>query len=608
MRIRALVSALVPTALAALALAAPARADSADVVDADVSMRLAPDASLLVTETLTFEYDGSFQASFRDILLKRGEQITGVQVSDNGRRYRSGGCTVQGCSDRFGVFGTAPTLDGVRIVWHHHASDEARTFEISYRVVGGAVAYEDIIDVGWTVWGDQWEFDLDHLTASLADPALDPDDPAYRVWGHPRDVEGETVRGDGVATLEAGDVRAGQFVEMRVTVPRTPGQNVSAARPGSGEGLPKILAEEQELDEDFDSFPNPQKRWIADNAVLLALILAALAALVLFIFDRLAREHPTSSPEYLPGPPDDATPALAYGLAHEGSDSDDTVLATLLDLVDRGYYETSSAATDDEKLDLALRQRTDRPKAELEAHEKEVLSFFDELLGEKTLALSKMKDEIPEHSSTWRSRWERMKEKLDAADEGQLRWDRDLNGRRWLVFFVLAVLFGAIVLIDYDVDEEWIAPVAIGVATLIGVIAFPRNRLRRVHRLHRQRTSDWHAFARWTEDFPRLSDDPPATLELWKRILVYGVAFGTADRMIQSGRIPAPVAEAASDGSYWWSYAAAGSIGDSSFSASAFSAGFAGQVAPESSSGGGGGGFSGGGGGGFSGGGGGGSW
>ena len=35
----------------------------------------------------------------------------------------------------------------------------------------------------------------------------------------------------------------------------------------------------------------------------------------------------------------------------------------------------------------------------------------------------------------------------------------------------------------------------------------------------------------------------PATLDLWKRILVFGVAFGTAKRLIDSGRIPAPVLE-----------------------------------------------------------------
>ena len=68
---------------------------------------------------------------------------------------------------------------------------------LSYRVRDAVVAYDDVLDIGWAVWGDQWDFDLDHLTASFTNPALDPDDPLYRVWGHPRDVEGDTVRGDG---------------------------------------------------------------------------------------------------------------------------------------------------------------------------------------------------------------------------------------------------------------------------------------------------------------------------------------------------------------------------------------------------------------------------
>ena len=82
---------------------------------------------------------------------------------------------------------------------------------------------------------------------------------------------------------------------------------------------------------------------------------------------------------------------------------------------------------------------------------------------------------------------------------------------------------------------------------------------------HGARSARWQSFARWTEDFPRLSDDPPATLELWKRILVYGVAFGTADRMIASGRIPAPVTEAATTASHWSTYAFAGAIAHSTF-------------------------------------------
>jgi len=103
----------------------------------------------------------------------------------------------------------------------------------------------------------------------------------------------------------------------------------------------------------------------------------------------------------------------------------------------------------------------------------------------------------------------------------------------------------------------------------------------------------------------RVEDDPPSTLKLWRRILVYAVAFDTAERVAKSGRIPAPVAEEAASSGLWTSYAVGSGFGHGF---SGFSSGFSSQVAPESSSSGGGGGFSGGGGGGFSGGGGGGAW
>ena len=41
--------------------------------------------------------------------------------------------------------------------------------------------------------------------------------------------------------------------------------------------------------------------------------------------------------------------------------------------------------------------------------------------------MSEMKDRIPEHSATWRARWEKMTGSLNEADEGQLEWDRNLN-------------------------------------------------------------------------------------------------------------------------------------------------------------------------------------
>jgi uncharacterized membrane protein len=591
---------------AALTLPAAAQARSLTVTDADVTLRLARDASVIESERLTVDYSGSYNATYRDIPLSGGATIdpNSVSVREGNQVYRPGGCTTYGCIDARGTFGVTdiPDQNGIRIVWHPVASDEQRTFVVSYRVDKAVDAYDDVLDVNARVWGDQWDFSLDHLTAHLKSPLLDPGNRTYEVWASPRSVEAKTVRGAGVAGLEASGVPAHQYVELRVTVPRQPGQNVDGAKTHSGPGFPGISAAEQKATDDFNKPWNKAKRFIAHHAELLAALITAVLLLILALMLWLAREHRTSTGKYVPEPPDDATPALAYGLAHESEDSNNTVLATLLDLVERGYYDTKNATTEDEKLDLSIAKSKKRPSAKLEPYEQDTLEFFDELVGDESVAMSEMKDRIPEHSATWRARWEKMTSSLNAADEGQLEWDRNLNPLSLLVAVIGGVLVGAICLIQNNVEHHWIVTAAIGAVGIAIVALSPVRRLKRLAPQYRERSAKWESFQRWTDDFPRLDDDPPATLKLWKRILIYGVAFGTADRMIKSGRIPEPVLQS-SDGSWATGYLTGAYVG-STFNAGAFGSGFSSQVAPESSSSGGGGGFSGGGGGGFGGGGG----
>jgi uncharacterized membrane protein len=612
---RAVVAVLVAVA-ATMAIAEPAAAKSYKIVDANVALRLAKTGDLLVTEQLTFDFDGPFEGAYRDIPTIEGQRITDVHVSEGDHQYKPGGDTILGSFDFPGRFGTEDSIEGApgeRVVWHYRASDEVRTFTIAYRVEGGAIAYDDVIDIGWTVWGEQWDFDLDHLSASFTNPALDPANPDYRVWGHPRDVEGTTVRGDGVATLEATDVHDHTAVEFRITMPRPAGIDTSGMQVKPGDGLSGILAEEKGLDEDFNAPWPKTKRFLADHVWLVALGIAAIAALVMALLALLAREHRTTVPEYLPEPPDDAPPALAYGLVTEGGDTSRAVLATLLDLVDRGYYESRTANADDEKLDIAIKalpREGHTSDAGLKVYEKEVMDFFDEVLDGEIVPLSKLRDQIPEHSEVWRGRWRNMIDSLDEAEEGELGWDRDLNpGRGILVLGVIAA-FAVLTIAYISVEEKFLLPIVLCILTLVGIFAVAARRLRRIDAAHRERTARWTAFAHWTEDFPRLKDDPPQTLDLWKRIMVYGVVFGTAERMIKSGRIPEPVLAESSSSGGWAAYAFADTFSWSSFNGSAFSSGFSSQVAPEVSSGGGGGSFSGGfsGGGSFGGGGGGGAW
>jgi hypothetical protein len=617
---RLVVRALIALAIAAIVGAAlaivpgiPTAEKDYEITDASVDVELQEDGSLLVHESLPFDFSGDFTGAYRDIPLNGGAQISDVRVSEGGREYRPGGNTVLGSFDRPGTFGTelfegapgASEADDAssaarvkRVVWHYSAADEVKTFDIAYRVTGATNVHDDVVDVTWSIWGNQWDFWLHHLDAEIsAASGVAPTD----AWVRPRKLGAEPELGD-AATVSIDRVAEGQAVGMRAVFPRDAIESTGGAEVSPGDGLAEIEDNEAEQDDEY-SLLQRAENFAADNQLAICIVLLVLGVSLVAALCVLAREHRVDVPEYLPEPPEDLSPALAYAFAHEGEYDHRVVLASLLDLVDRGYYEARPAPGGE--LDLEVRVAPERPSANgLEKYEVATLDFFDRLLGKEWVAIGKMKDEVPEHSSSWRSRWESLNEKLDEAETPFMSWDRDLSTLRGLLVLGFGLVLLAVTLLVWARTHLIAIPAAALVATVGLMVAPPSILLKRLAAGPRLRSAQWRAFDRWTRDFPRLHDDPPATLKLWRRILVYAVAFGTAERIAKSGRIPAPVAEEASGGGYWTSYAF---YGGSFATFDSFGSDFSSQVAPESSSSGGSG-FSGGGGGGFSGGGGGGAW
>lgn len=139
------------------------------ISDGVVNVELERDGSLRVTEQLTFHFTGSFQGAFRDFPLNGDAKVTDVHVSEGGQQYKPGGATGLGSYSPAGTFGSVQEV-GVpfRIVWHYQASDETKTFTLSYRVVNAATVHRDVVDSTWNIWGDQWDFALDHLDATFS--------------------------------------------------------------------------------------------------------------------------------------------------------------------------------------------------------------------------------------------------------------------------------------------------------------------------------------------------------------------------------------------------------------------------------------------------------
>jgi uncharacterized membrane protein len=617
----AIIAAIAVGLFASPALRAPEYASDKkfDVSGANVDVRVQPDATLRITEQLNFRFsDHSFTGAYRDIAVQPGAELSGFAVADdafNGN-YEPGASASLGSYGTPHSFGTELIDQGnsrtQRIVWHYEQTGGNRLFTLKYAATKVAEAYDDVVFVHWAIWGDQWQFPLSRLLGSikLVDPASGNGRP-IKAWLEPARLgTTPTITPGGAAVVDVTKAPEGHQVVLSAVFPRAAFRSVAGATVIPGDGLAKITKQQDAL---AHTTGGSLVNWIWRHSGWIALLIVLVVLGLTIYLVRRGREVKDGSDGYVSEPPEDLSPAEAYGIANEGGYSDRAVIATLLDLGDRGFYtlNTGAGATEgrDDRLELvlAVAPRDDAKVEALQPHEQSVLAFFDELIGTEPAGLEDLKDRVPKHDAEWRGRWTSMNAALRIAGDQDLLWDRDLRAARIWLIVGSAVTFGGLAAFTWMRADELHAA-AIGFIAAAAIALLPTsNALRRLDPASRERQLKWSGFARWTKDFPSLSDDPPATLLLWKRILIYGVVFGTAAKVIESGRIPAAVMQqASSSGTAWWGYNNAGTsalffAGGSNF-ASDFSSDFSSQVASQSSSGGGGGG------GGSSGGGGGGAW
>ena len=76
--------------LAALGVVQPAAgAEKSYAIESiRVDARVAPDGSMQVTELISYRFDGRFSYAYRDVPLKRGEDLTEIGVRENDVVFR----------------------------------------------------------------------------------------------------------------------------------------------------------------------------------------------------------------------------------------------------------------------------------------------------------------------------------------------------------------------------------------------------------------------------------------------------------------------------------------------------------------------------------------
>ncbi|MEO8323812.1 MAG: DUF2207 domain-containing protein, partial [Actinomycetota bacterium] len=547
-----------------LVVAPSAWAKDFTLPEASVDVVVQKNGHVRITEHITYDFSGDFEGGYREIPLAGGSRMEDVSVSEGGLAYSPGASAELGSSGGPDTFGTTLTGGGVRIVWHYRASDERRTFDVSYTLVNFLVVYDDVADLNLKVWGPEWDVTLDQLTAQAELPAPAPGE--VRVWGHARllDVGGAGATGSSGATalnpggtgatLSASNVAPGNWVEMRLVFPSSVLRSSEGAIRVSGDGLDLILAKEKgyadlvEVDQARRERDKDRLRWIIDNLpwlLLAALAAAALPALVtgFFIWRNFGKEPTvTGVPEHIFEPPGDEPPALVAALIAPTSTTvtGDAFAATLFDLIRRGHIDAAWTLTEkstwaglkkDDVSDLVLTIKKnaverERPgsKDEMRPFEKEVYDAFEYASqGDDRFHLTEMKDEIKKNPTHFHKVFTDFKKKI-GDDVRSLAWwiTKGAAATGWAVAVAWLGTIGAGIMarVAYQpggtpwATIAWaaVALAAAGNAVLLTVFIANRKGWERRSQEGAEQAAQWSAFKKFLTDFAGMKEATPGSI------------------------------------------------------------------------------------------------
>ncbi len=158
-----------------------AEARSIQFTELNIDAEILTDGTLVITEQRTARFEGSFSGMYQWINKEPGVTIEDVTVGEAGKPYRFiPGATTYGPADTFYMVDQG---DRLYIDWSYDATNETRTFVLSYRVLGQVKLHQDVAELYYKFVGDEWDYGVQkvRITLTLPEGASESD---IRAWGH----------------------------------------------------------------------------------------------------------------------------------------------------------------------------------------------------------------------------------------------------------------------------------------------------------------------------------------------------------------------------------------------------------------------------------------
>ncbi|MCK4670885.1 MAG: DUF2207 domain-containing protein, partial [Nanoarchaeota archaeon] len=188
------------------------------------------DGSISVTERMSITFYEKFKEGYREIPLN-GIQISEIEVYSGNNKL---------------IHRTKNISNGIEISWNLSGAS-SESFRINYKLKKALKVYDDVAEFNAKVWGDQWNVGLGKLSGRIELPGKVNNPEEVYTFGHPQFEGAIRLQNNEDVVYEIYNIPANQWAEVRVVFPRRLLTSTSGALMVAGNGLEKILAEENQI-------------------------------------------------------------------------------------------------------------------------------------------------------------------------------------------------------------------------------------------------------------------------------------------------------------------------------------------------------------------------
>lgn len=420
------------------------------------------------------------------------------------------------------------------------------TFIYEYTINGAVTKYSDISELNWRMF-TYAEGTVEHAEISIVLPENDYDLSNLYAWGHGLTYGTISIISNNRIEMEMSNIRDGEFPEFRILMENDLFPNIRENNIVMNEAINKsvILDYETEL-ANYYNFQVSLANIMLYSSFGLVILMIGIGVLIYFKYDK---EYTASfDNDYFRELPSDDTPASLSYLYYMERIVDDTITATLLDLIRRKYIDLQNVESNmsSSSSNFNLIYNKEKSQEDLKEYESDFLSYIFNTIGNGDLVTTKQIENYGSVSESKAISYQNFLKRFIrlAKRDGKSKkyFEVGISNKKRIMLFSnsIPLLFILINIIAFSLfNINIFIPILISVALMVFLSAYVYGIKKRSINGN-EMFAKWKAFRNFLLSFGNLEDYPIPGIIVWEHYLVYATVLGVADQVVSQLSVKLP--------------------------------------------------------------------